>query len=246
MYANIVQHWYKETVMAQAILITGASRGIGLEMAKQYSRDGWRVFACCRNPQTAEELGWLAGGSNGAISIHRLDVTDIKRIRDLAGELRDERIDVLFNNAGTGEPDEQSFGHTDESDWLEAFRINTIGPMKMVEAFVNHVSRSGRKIIATMSSIMGSIGYNNSGGYYIYRSSKAAVNMVMKTLSVDLEPRGIIAVCLHPGWVRTAIGGPHAPLSPEESVKGLRTVLSSLTHADNGRFLTYEGKELPW
>ena len=232
--------------MAKAILITGASRGIGLELARQYALGGWRVFACCRTPKDAGALGRLAGESNGAVSVHQLDVTDIRRIWTLAGELKEERIDILLNNAGTGEPEEQSFGHTDEAAWIEAFRVNTIGPMKLTEAFVNHVLRGDRKIIATMSSVMGSIGNNNSGGYYIYRSSKAAVDMVMKNISVDLETKGIIAVCLHPGWVRTEIGGPHAPLSPEEGVRELRRVLDSLTHKDNGRFLTYEGREIPW
>ncbi len=232
--------------MTHAILITGASRGIGLELAKQYAGKGWRVFACCRNPQGADQLGWLAGGSSGAVTIHRLDVTETRQIRALADELRDEKIDILFNNAGTGNPDEQGFGQADEADWIEAFKVNTIGPMKMAEAFVNQVTRSGRKVMAVMSSVMGSITNNSSGEYYIYRSSKAAVNMVMKSIAVDLEPKGVISVCFHPGWVRTEIGGPHAPLSPEESVKGIRKVLDLLDHEDNGKFLTYEGRELPW
>lgn len=232
--------------MARTILVTGASRGIGLELARQYAHEGWRVFGCCRSPERADELGRLAAESNGMVTVYRLDVTDTGRITALAGELRAEHLDILMNNAGTDRPERQGFGQADEKEWIEAFRVNTIGPLKMAEAFAPHVARSGRRIIATMSSMMGSVKDNFSGGYYVYRSTKAAVNMVVKNLSIDLKRFGIIAVALHPGWVRTDIGGPSATLSPRESVAGLRKVLTALRPEDSGRFLTHEGRELPW
>ncbi len=232
--------------MARTILITGANRGIGLEFVRQYARDGWRVLASCRNPQGADKLRQIAKKSSGMVSIHHLDVTDTGQINDLARELIDERIDILLNNAGVHGPKQQDFGQVEEAGWIEAFRVNTIAPLKIAQAFLEHVANSQRKIIATMGSIMGSIGENDFSGYYAYRSTKAAVHMVMKNLSIDLKKKGIIAMAFHPGWVRTDMGGPDAPQSPEESVEGLRKVLASLTQEDNGRFLTYEGMELPW
>lgn len=232
--------------MAKTILVTGAGRGIGLELARQYAHAGWRVFACCRSPEQADTLTRLAGESNGLLTVHRLEVTDTDRINALAEELRAEHVDILINNAGTDRPERQGFGQVDEKDWIEAFRVNTIAPLKMAEAFVAPVARSERRIIAVMSSMMGSIKDNFSGGYYAYRSTKAAVNMVVKNLSIDLKRFGIIAVALHPGWVKTKIGGPAATLSPRESVAGLHKVLAALKPEDSGRFLTYEGRELPW
>ena len=231
--------------MTGQILITGASRGIGLELARQYAAEGWTVFATCRNPEKSAQINQLANANN-RVSVFRLDVTDTDGIRSLSKELKEERIDILFNDAGTAEPKGQEFESIDEKAWIGAFKVNVIGPLKMAESFVHQVARSEQKIIATMSSIMGSLTDNTSGNYYVYRSTKAAVNMVMKSLAADLYDKQIISVCLHPGWVRTDMGGSQAPLEPEESVKGIRRVLASLTLKDSGRFLTYEGAELPW
>ncbi|GAB4389641.1 MAG: SDR family oxidoreductase [Thermodesulfovibrionales bacterium] len=227
------------------VLVTGSNRGLGLELSRQYAEDGWRVIACCRKPRGARELAALAR-RHGGVSVHGLDVTDEEGIRELARELRGEKIDILFNNAGTSAPRRQEFGPIDTAGWVEAFRVNAIGPYIMAAAFAGHVARSDRKVIAAMSSIMGSVEENGSGGYYAYRSSKAALNMVMKGLAADLRPRGIITVCLHPGWVRTRMGGPGATQTPEESAAGLRRQLASLTQADSGRFITYLGEPLPW
>jgi NAD(P)-dependent dehydrogenase (short-subunit alcohol dehydrogenase family) len=231
--------------MTRQILITGAGRGLGLELARQYADDGWTVFATCRDPGKASALSRLAD-SNHRVSVFGLDVTDIDGISKLSQLLKEEWIDVLFNNAGTGIPKVQDFGSIDEKAWIEAFTINVIGPLKMAESFIHQVARSDQKIIATMSSIMGSIAENTYGNYYVYRSTKAAVNMVMKSLASDLYDKQIISICLHPGWVRTDLGGTQAPLETEESVRGIRRVLASLTLKDSGRFLTYEGAELPW
>jgi NAD(P)-dependent dehydrogenase (short-subunit alcohol dehydrogenase family) len=233
--------------LAGTILITGANRGIGLELTRQYAQEGWRVLACSRHPE-AEELNRAAAAAENRIEIYRLDVTDLRQIRVLAAEIGDVPIDILFNNAGMGGGREQHFGCVYERGhgWLETFKVNTMAPLFMAEAFVDHVAGSRRRIIATMGSIMGSIADNHSGGYYIYRSSKAAVHMVMRSMAADLQPRGIIAVVLHPGWVQTAMGGSGANLSPRDSVIGLRKVLDGLTPRDSGRFFNYDGQELPW
>jgi NAD(P)-dependent dehydrogenase (short-subunit alcohol dehydrogenase family) len=232
--------------MAKTILITGSNRGLGLELATQYAAAGWRVLACCRDPGRAEALRGLASEYGERVGIHPLDVTDNERIGALAGELNEEAIDILFNNAGVGGGDHQSLGRVDTSRWLEVFKVNCVAPLKVAEAFSEHVARSERRIIATMGTRMGSIADNTSGDHYIYRSTKAAVHMVAKGLSVDLREVGIISVVLHPGWVKTGIGGSRALLTPAESVAGLRRVLTSLTMEDSGKFLDYRGQELPW
>jgi len=229
------------------ILITGANRGIGLEMARQYGQDsGWEVHACCRHPETADRLQRHARESGGRVTVHDLDVTDRAAIYDLARELGAKPIDILLNNAGAYGPRDSGLGNVDEKTWRDVFHVNTEAPLRMAEAFADHVASSDRRIIATMSSKMGSIADNSSGGHYIYRSTKAAVNIVMKSLSVDLEDRGITVLVLHPGWVRTDMGGSAAPLSVEQSVTGLRRVLDGAGLQESGRFLAYDGSEVPW
>jgi NAD(P)-dependent dehydrogenase (short-subunit alcohol dehydrogenase family) len=232
--------------MAKTILITGSNRGLGLELARQYAAAGWRVLACCRDPEGAVELRKIAVECGERVAVHALDVTDSERIGSLAGELNEEAIDILFNNAGIGGGDHQSLGRIDTARWLEAFQVNCIAPLKIAEAFVEHVARSQCRIIATMGTRMGSLADNSSGSHYIYRTTKAGGHMVAKSLSLDLREKGIISVILHPGWVRTGIGGSSAPLTPAESVAGLRRVLVSLTMEDSGKFLDYRGQEVPW
>lgn len=227
------------------LLITGANRGLGLELTREFARRRWRVLACCRAPQEAGDLQTLAAASEG-VAIHRLEVGDAAQLRDLAGRLKGTPIDILLNNAGIFGPKHQGFGETDEAGWLEAFRINCIAPLRLAEAFVEHVAASERRVIATMGSVMGSITENGSGGAYAYRSSKAAVHMVMKGLAVDLAPRGIVTVVLHPGWVQTRMGGRDAPLDPEESAAGLAGVLLGLRPEQSGTLIDYQGNVHPW
>src|SRR6266850_11479 len=226
------------------VLVTGAGRGIGLEFARQYGAEGWRVIACCRKPQAATELAKTAKDSNGQVTAHALDVVDHRAIDQLSKEFARTPIDVLINNAGIGA--NQKFGESNYELWQEAFRVNTLGPMKVAEAFVQQVAASGEKKIVTLSSIMGSIGDNKLGSYYGYRSTKAAANAVMRSMAIDLKRLGIIAVALHPGWVKTDMGGPHANLDVATSVKGLRRVIAGLKRDDTGRFLSYDGQELSW
>jgi len=228
-----------------AVLITGANRGIGLEFARSFAKDGWRVHACCRTPDRAKDLRALCDSSGGAVTLRRLDVTDGLKVASLARELADEPIDILLNNAGVYGP-KTGFGETDYDQWMPVFAVNTLAPMRMAERFVEHLERGQRKLIVNISSRMGSIGDNASGGNYIYRSSKAALNMVSKSLSVDLAGRGITVVVFHPGWVRTDMGGPGAAIAPDESVTGMRAVIDRLGVEDTGKFFNYDGGELPW
>ena len=236
------------------ILITGASRGLGLEFARQCAGEGWHVLACARDPSSATELAALARSFAGRIDVHALDVTDHARIEALASGLAGTPIDVLLNNAGTmgreGFAEKglaaQRFGATDYEDWLEVLRVNVLAPMKLAESFVEHVAASEQRRIVTLTSMMGSMGQNRVGGFYAYRSSKAAANAVMRSMGLDLRGRGIIALPLHPGWVRTGIGGPRAELDVATSVAGLRQVIAGLTLDDAGHFYQWDGRELPW
>ena len=228
-------------------LITGANRGIGLEFCRQYAADGWRVLACSRYPEKSDALNKLAAQYPEQIKIHALDVADHVQIDRLAHVLADESIDLLINNAGIyPDSDKSGFGHTDYAEWIEAFRINTMAPLKMAETFATQIARGKQKTIVTITSKMGSIADNSGGGSYLYRSSKAAVNMVVKSLAIDLKPIGITAVVFHPGWVKTDMGGPNALISAEQSVSGIRQEIARLTIADSGRFFAYDGQEIPW
>ena len=231
--------------MSESILVTGSNRGIGLELVKQYADAGWRVYACCRKPELASELNQLSD-NNAQISVHALDVSDTSQINVLEKELKGKAIDILLNNAGIYGPNDARFGNTNEQQWLECIRINTIAPMKVMEAFVENVAASQRKLIATMSSKMGSMADNGSGGSYIYRSSKAAVNAVMKSASIDLKPRGIKVAILHPGWVKTDMGGPDAEITSEECVNNLRKNLGNVSLDNSGTFFEIDGSVIPW
>ncbi|WP_305042786.1 SDR family oxidoreductase [Geoalkalibacter sp.] len=232
--------------MDKTLLITGANRGIGLELARQYLAANWRVLACCRNPDQATELQALAQRGTGKLAIHALDVARDEDIARLARELREEKIDILFQNAGIGGPRGQGFAPIDSEEWLKAFRVNVLAPFHLTLALVDQVAASQRRIVAIMGTQLGSITDNTSGGRYVYRSTKAAVHMVGKSLSIDLAPRGITTLLLHPGWVRTAMGGAQATMSVEDSVRGLRQVLERATPADSGQLIAYDGRILPW
>lgn len=228
-------------------LVTGANRGLGLEFVKQLNNQGWRVFACCRNPTDADSLLQLVQASGGKISVHALAVDNSAHVSQLVETLKDQAVDLLINNAGmylggTGE----RFGSSASEEWLKVFQTNTIAPLKMAEAFVENVAQSELKIIANITSKMGSLGDNTSGGAYMYRSSKAALNMVVKSMALDLEPQGIKVALLHPGWVKTDMGGPNALISPQQSVAGMLKILLNLGWQDSGRFLAYDGQEVEW
>jgi len=225
-------------------VITGANRGIGLELARQYAEDGWRVHACCRKPGAAPELTDALAGRNGVI--HRLDVTDQASIEALAQAIEDEPVDLLINNAGVIGGDRQDIGSIDYAMWEATVRTNVIGPYRVAEALLVRLDAAERPVIANVSSLMGSITDNGSGGSHIYRTSKTALNMVVQNLSLDLAERGICVVAFHPGWVRTDMGGPGATVTPEASAAGMRRQIAEAGADQSGRFFNYDGRELPW
>lgn len=237
---------YSEQKMKTA-LITGANRGIGLEFVRQYAAEGWHVLACCRKPVAADTLNHLVDKFPNMIQIHALDVADHQQIEQLSQTVVDQPIDLLINNAGVYPPDRgDAFGKTDYAAWQHAFAVNTMAPLKMAEAFIRQVSRSKLKTIVTITSKMGSVTDNRGGGSYIYRSSKAGVNIVVKSLSIDLSSQKIIAVVLHPGWVKTDMGGPGALITAEQSVTGMRRVIDNLSLQDSGKFYAFDGQIVPW
>ena len=229
-----------------SVLITGASRGLGLEWARQYAEAGWQVYASCRRPPEAEDLTALAA-RHPRLSVHRLDVTDSEHLRTLQLDLEEARIDVLLNNAGvyldkfTGD-----FGGIDYEVWLRTFAVNTLGAVRVSEALIGQVAASQKKLVVATSSHMGSIAEITAPGNYAYRSSKAALNAAMKGLSHALAQRGIGVLLLHPGWVRTRMGGPDSPLTPEQSVHHMRALVEAFRPDMNARFLRYDGTEIPW
>ena len=232
--------------MSENVLITGANRGIGLEFARFYGARGARVFACCRHPESAPELAALAAGSEGRIQIQPLDVTKPSHLANLKAVLNNTPIDILLSNAGIYGQTDASFGNTDVDAWLETFRVNTIAPVKLAEALVENVAMSERRVMGFLSSKMGSIDDNGSGGSYVYRTSKTALNMAVKSMAVDLASRGIAVAALHPGWVLTDMGGPNAEIDTKTSVAGMAEVLDTLTPDGSGRFYEYDGSIIPW
>jgi len=211
------------------ILVTGAGRGLGQELARQYGADGWRVI----------------GTERDAKAEHRLDVGDLEQVQRLAKKLKGTAIDVLFCNAGIVGKRGMALGSFDYDSWAELLRVNLLGAAAVVEALVENVASSERKVIALMSSRLGSIA-ESSGMTLTYATSKAALNMLAKGFAATLRPRGVIVVALSPGWVRTDMGGAGAPLSPQASVEGLRKVIAGLKPADSGGFFSHDGSTIPW
>lgn len=223
------------------VLITGANRGIGLALAGCFVEAGWHVHACCRHPEKATTLQSLGE----SVTIHRLDVTDMLQTENLARSLSGVPLDILVNNAGAKDSG-SAFGKVPYEEWSRVFAINTMAPLHLAERFVGHLEAGSRKLIVNISSRMGSIGDNDSGGSYVYRSSKAALNMVTRSLSIDLADRGISAIALHPGWVRTKMGGPNATLESDVSARSLKELMLNLRPEDNGCLLSHDGTHIPW
>lgn len=229
------------------VLITGSNRGLGLEWARQYNQEGWRVYATCRQPQQAEELNQLAQSASN-VSVHQLDVTIPEQVSALARELDGTSVDVLINNAGVYHErwGKDKLGQINYNDWLDTFDVNTLGTVRVSEALIRNVAQSQRRLIVSITSHMGSIADISSGNDYAYRSSKTAVNAAMKGLSYEVASHGVGVLLLHPGWVRTRMGGESAPLSAQESITGMRQIIEGFQPSDSGRFYRYDGSEIPW
>lgn len=220
------------------IVITGCDTGLGVEFARQYAAEGHRVLATCLDPTTAHETRAITGN----VEMLKLDVTDHDDIAALGRHLVGAPVDIFISNAGVGRP-HPPFGQTDYGNWRRILETNLIGPMKLAETLVDNIAASELRIMAFVSSRMGSIALNNSGGSYAYRSSKAGLNMVVKGLAVDLAPRQISVIALHPGWAATEPGG-RVPVA--ESVSGMRGVIHRAGRHHTGIFQTYHDQPLPW
>ena len=224
------------------VLITGANRGLGLEFVKQYALDNYEVIACTRKINKKDDLHRLQASFEN-ISIHTLDVENFLSIDQFAKTLK-KPIDILINNAGLYP--NSSFDHINYEAWLNAFKINALAAFKMVKAFLPNLKKGELKKIASLTSKMGSIDDNSGGGEYLYRSSKTALNMVMKSLSIDLKPHDMSLITLHPGWVRTDMGGPNGLIDVDESVTGMKRQIDKLSIKTTGQFIAYDGKKIPW
>jgi len=226
----------------ETVLITGAGRGIGLELARLFLEAGHRVIATHRGDEVPAALQQLA--SRGTLEARALEVTEPGSVASLRGSLAGETLDLLINNAGVlGE--RQGLEDMDYDAWLRAFEVNTLAPFRLALALRENLARAGRPRIVTLSSQMASLARKSTGSY-AYRSSKAAVNKVMQVLAVELESEGIIVCPVHPGWVRTDMGGPAADISVDESAAGLFALIDTLTMEQSGRFWTWDGQEHAW
>ncbi len=229
----------------KTVLITGTNRGLGLEFVKQYLEAGQKVIATARDPASAHELQSLRERFPKQLSVYALDVISAESRKQFVKAIGDQPVHLLINNAGVHGGWGQ-LGSLDEAEWLKCLHINSIAPIKMVEALRANLVNAEQATVAILSSKMGSIADNTSGGSYIYRSSKAALNAAVKSLAVDLESEKIKVVILHPGWVRTDMGGPHGLIDPPTSIGGMRRVLASLTWEQCGTFIAYDGTVIPW
>jgi NAD(P)-dependent dehydrogenase (short-subunit alcohol dehydrogenase family) len=216
------------------VLITGANRGLGLEFARQYSRDGWVVVATAR--ESNDELESLS------IRVEQLDMADLDSVANFGKRL--DALDLLIANAGTYGPKDADTAE-DARGWLDTFAVNSVAPYLLARSVLPQVRASHGKLIA-VSSKMGSIEDNGSGGYLAYRTSKTALNSAWRNLALDVASDGVIAAVLHPGWVQTRMGGSAAPLDPEQSISGMRKVIEGLSEDDSGAFFGFDGSRIPW
>jgi NAD(P)-dependent dehydrogenase (short-subunit alcohol dehydrogenase family) len=230
----------------ETVLITGANRGIGLELTRQYLKRQTRVLAACRTPESAQSLSELKQSNPETLKIYPLEVTDDNSVKTLADALRNETIDVLINNAGISGGERQEIREMDYSRWALTLAVNTISPFRVTVALLDNLRRSRKPRIITLSSQLGSMLRPTSTGNYAYRSSKAAVNKVMQGLAVDLRSENIIVCPVHPGWVQTDMGGSKADLTVQESASGLIRLIDRLELSDSGHFLKWNGEEHPW
>lgn len=221
------------------VLITGANRGIGLELARQYADQGWSVIGTARRPDAADDLNALD------VRVVQLDVTDQASVDNMADALAGVAIDVLINNAGIL-PEMGGIDDIDIATYTQVLAVNTIGPVRVTQALMPNLRAGEMKKIMNTSSGLGSITGNQYGGYFGYRESKAALNMFTLTLANELAQDGFTCIVMNPGWVRTDMGGPAAPTSVQRSASGIRSVIGKITTADNGTFWNFEGGKEAW
>ena len=224
------------------VLITGSNRGLGLALSKHYASENWRVIATCR--QSSHELDRLSSHSN--VQVETLDVGDEASIDGLSKRLKDRTIDVLINNAGIYGIKTTALSDIKAKDFMRCLQINCLGPLLVSRALTDNVGRSSRRIIVNISSRLGSISANDWGGWYLYGTSKTALNRVSVQLARALNGLGVSVIALHPGWVGTDMGGVEAPITPPQSAEGIFNVIDSLNFEDTGTFCDFSGTLWPW
>ena len=228
-----------------SILITGTNRGIGLEFVKHYIKNNEKVIATCRNRNSAKDLLELENTTNN-LSLVELDVSNPNSINNFTSKIAGLPIDTFISNAGVSGPKNIEFGNFDAKEWLDVFNINTIAPLIITQKILKNLRLGKDKKLVFISSKVGSIEDNTSGGMYIYRTSKTALNQVIKSLSIDLKEENFIVVALHPGWVQTDMGGPNALIDTKTSVRGMTEAIDNLTSKNSGKFYNYDGSAIPW
>ena len=227
------------------VLITGANRGLGLGFVKSFLAKNVNVICTTRNIPGSKELLECKKKNPKNLEILELDLLGENSENTLSDLLSDKPIDIFINNAGVGNSN-QRFGVVSSLPWVGVLKVNLIAPLTVTQSIIENIKKGSDKKIYFLSSQLGSIQDNTSGGMYIYRSSKTALNQVVKSLSVDLKPMGITVISLHPGWVKTDMGGPNAPVSIDESIKGMMKVIDTTDIRNTGTFLNFDGQGLPW
>ncbi|HEY5645771.1 MAG TPA: SDR family oxidoreductase [Pseudomonadales bacterium] len=225
------------------VLITGANRGIGFELAKLYAGRDASVIACCRSPSSAQELATLAGD----VTVLPLDVGDADSVAALAAEVGDRPLDILINNAGVSGPsyDKQNVYKMDFDGWADAFAINTMGPVRMLQTFMSNLKASHAARVVNITSQMGALSLDMTVAY-AYCTTKAALNKFMRMAAIELKKDGISVCLIHPGWVQTDMGGPNAEITPEASAHGIVDVIDGLNADTTGGFWKWNGETHDW
>jgi len=227
------------------VLVTGVNRGLGLEFVKQYSQRGYTVIGTCRNPADAAEASSLAEIADN-IHLLPLDVSSAESIQSLAASLAGRALDLVVLNAGVMGKASSKLGELEQADFMHSMCVNTVAPALLIQALVDNLRLGELKTVVALSSVLGSIAGNSDGGLYSYRASKAGLNAVVKSAATDLKSEGITVVAMHPGWVQTDMGGQNATITTPVSVSGMLQVIDGLGLDDSGRFVVYDGGELPW
>ncbi len=225
------------------VAITGAARGIGFALVKDYAENGDRVFALCRDPAKADALNAYAAASNGRVTVHAMDVADDASVKAGAASTGSDQIDVLLNVAGITGPLGPDLESSDWPAWLETFNVMTMGPLRVLQAFLPRM-KAGAKVVSVTSQLAASTW--PYGGYYAYAASKAGLNRMMRSIAIDLKERGIVVGVVHPGYVQTDMGGPDAEITPAESAAGIRKVTAEWALDRTGDFLKWNGETHPW
>ena len=222
------------------LLITGANRGLGLEFARQYAAEGWTVIAGCRRPDEAADLRALQG-----VEVHAVDVAEATEVASFRAAVGERPLDLVIANAGVYGGDAQGkLADIDFAAWANTLAVNTLGPLRIAAAFADNLAAAKGKLVG-LTSQLGSIA-ESSGGLYAYRSSKAGLNAAFRSAAIELKPRGVTAMVMHPGWVQTDMGGSAAPVTPEASIRGMRAVIAALSLEDAGTFRAFDGRVIPW